>query len=67
MFELMEIQDACVALFEESLTPMESAHQLQPNRFETLKGLMTIHYALNQSDESDRYREEIDRLNRNRP
>jgi len=67
MFELMEIQDVCVALFEQSLTPMQLAHELQPKRFETLKGLMTIHYALNQGDESEGYRKQIERLNANRP
>ncbi|MDA0303947.1 MAG: hypothetical protein O3B45_06280 [Bacteroidetes bacterium] len=66
MFELMEIQDACVELFERSLAPMEAAHKLQPDRFETLKGLMTIHYALNQPEASDRYRKMIEALNENR-
>ncbi len=67
MFELMEIQDACVVLFERSLSPMEAAHQSQPDRFETLKGLMTIHYALNQPEASERYRKMIEGLNGNRP
>ena len=63
MFELMEIQDTCVALFEQALSPMESAHKVKPERFETLKGLMTIHYALNQPEASERYRRILDGLN----
>ena len=63
MFELMEIQDTCVALFEQALSPMESAHKVKPERFETLKGLMTIHYALNQPEESERYRKILQGLN----
>lgn len=62
MFQLMEIQDACVALFEQSLPPMEQAHAQRPDRLETLKGLMTIHYALSQKDESDAYRRQMEQL-----
>lgn len=62
MFQLMEIQDACVALFERSLPPMEQAHAQRPDRLETLKGLMTIHYALSQKDESDAYRRQMEQL-----
>lgn len=62
MFELMEIQDACVGLFETALVPMEMAHQQRPDRLETLKGLMTIHYALSQPDESDTYKRKIEAL-----
>ena len=67
MFELMEIQDACVVLFEQSLSPMKLAHDLQPERFEPLKGLMTIHYALNEQEASDFYRKKIDGLKPKRP
>ena len=61
MFELMEIQDACVGLFERALIPMERAHAMKPGRLETLKGLMTIHHALSQPEESERYRAAIQR------
>ncbi|MGY8940486.1 MAG: hypothetical protein ACKVJH_00485 [Flavobacteriales bacterium] len=67
MFELMEIQETCVGLFEQALPVMEAAHLLKPNRLETLKGLMTIHYALSQQEESSRYRDAIDRLIEKRP
>ena len=31
---------------------MEQAHQQRPGRLETLKGLMTVHYALSQPEAS---------------
>lgn len=66
MFELMEIQDGCITLFEQSLIPMQAAHAQQPNRLETLKGLMTLHYALSQKDESNQYRAQIEEILGNR-
>ena len=60
MFELMEIQDQCVALFESALQPMQQSYTQRPERLETLKGLMTIHYALSQKEESDMYRSKIE-------
>lgn len=66
MFELMEIQDMCIALFEQSLIPMQAAHAQEPDRLETLKGLMTLHYALSQKEESDRYRAQIEEILGNR-
>mgnify|MGYP006169507687 FL=1 len=66
MFELMEIQDVCVELFEQALRPMEEAHAQQPERLETLKGLMTLHYALSQKEESGRYKTQIERILSNR-
>lgn len=60
MFELMEIQDACVGMFEKALIPMQEAHQQRPNRLETLKGLMTVHYALSQPEASDVYKRQIE-------
>jgi hypothetical protein len=41
---------------------MQAAHALQPERLETLKGLMTVHRALSQLDESERYRVELERV-----
>lgn len=60
MFELMEIQDVCVGLFEQALVPMQQAHQQRPDRLETLKGLMTVHYALSQPEASDVYKRKIE-------
>ena len=62
MFELMEIQDVCIALFEESLPVMERAHAIQPRRLETLKGLMTIHHALSQPEASEKYRLQLEEV-----
>lgn len=56
MFELMEIQDICVLLFQEALEPMLEAHNMERNRMETLKGLMTIYRALSQNEESEKYK-----------
>ncbi|MBL6865524.1 MAG: hypothetical protein ISQ97_00340 [Flavobacteriales bacterium] len=66
MFELMEIQDGCIDLFERALRPMQAAHAQQPNRLETLKGLMTLHYALSQKTASDAYRAQIEQILGNR-
>lgn len=65
MFELMEIQDACVGLFEEALPIMQRAHDQQPDRPETLKGLMTIHHALGQDELSNRYKVDLEKVLRN--
>ncbi|PCJ80333.1 MAG: hypothetical protein COA49_08850 [Bacteroidetes bacterium] len=59
MFELMEIQDVCVDLFERSLNPMLSAHKMDPHRLETLKGLMTIYKALSDDSESEKYQKAL--------
>jgi tetratricopeptide (TPR) repeat protein len=56
MFELMEIQDACVELFEKALNPMLAAHRMSSERKETLKGLVTIYKALSNEEESDKYK-----------
>ena len=60
MFELMEIQDACVELFEKALNPMLAAHRMSPERKETLKGLVTIYKALSNDDESDKYKRALE-------
>ncbi len=59
MFELMEIQDVCVALFQRSLDPMLAAHKMDPHRLETLKGLMTIYKALSEDSESEKYKQSL--------
>ena len=60
MFELMEIQDACVELFEKALNPMLAAHRMSPERKETLKGLVTIYKALSNEVESDKYKRALE-------
>jgi len=39
---------------------MQQSYTQRPERLETLKGLMTIHYALSQKEESDMYRSKIE-------
>ena len=46
----------CVLLFQEALDPMLAAHNMERNRMETLKGLMTIYRALSQNEESEKYK-----------
>lgn len=60
MFELMEIQDACVELFEKALNPMLAAYRMSPERKETLKGLVTIYKALSNEEESDKYKRALE-------
>lgn len=60
MFELMEIQDACVELFEKALNPMLAAHRMSTERKETLKGLVTIYKALSNEEESDKYKRALE-------
>ena len=62
MFELMEIQDACVELFEKALNPMLAAHSMFPERKETLRGLMTIYKALSNEEESDKYQRALEEV-----
>lgn len=62
MFELMEIQDACVALFEKALNPMLSAHAMFPKRKETLKGLTTIYRALSNEQQSEKYKRDLEEV-----
>ena len=60
MFELMEIQDACVELFEKALNPMLAAHRMSSERKETLKGLVTIYKALSNEEESEKYKRALE-------
>ena len=60
MFELMEIQDACVELFEQALNPMLAAHRMSSERKETLKGLVTIYKALSNEEESEKYKRALE-------
>jgi tetratricopeptide (TPR) repeat protein len=62
IFELMLIQDECLDLFRLSLPFMKKAHDLRPERKETLYGLMAIYRALNDYEKSDFYLGEIERL-----
>jgi len=54
--ELIQIQRECVVYFNKELPFMEKAEAIQPNRVETLKGLMFIHRALNDFDKYLEYK-----------
>lgn len=62
IFELLAIQDECVVLFKMALPYMEKAHSQNPERVETLKGLMAIHRALSNHQKSEAYRSELHRI-----
>ena len=60
--ELMRIQAECVHYFQRSLLPMEAAYVLNPKKLSTLNGLMIIHRALEQREESARFQAELEAL-----
>lgn len=62
LHELMRIQSECVQFFKRALDPMQSAYALNPKKARTLNGLMIIHRALEQREESDRFRVELEAL-----
>lgn len=59
IFELLRIQDECVVLFQLALPYMTKAHAQDPDRVETLKGMMAIHRALSNRDTSDQFRAQL--------
>ncbi|MCI5054815.1 MAG: hypothetical protein MRY83_01835, partial [Flavobacteriales bacterium] len=56
------IQDTCVELFKKALPYMSKAYELNPKRPETLHGLSGIYFSLNIPDLSDRYKKELEML-----
>ncbi len=50
IFELIRIQDECVALFKQALPYMRKANELKPDHRSTLSGLMAIHRSLSEDD-----------------
>jgi len=59
IFELLLIQDECIQLFKKSLPYMIKAHKQNPQRKETLIGLMAIYRALNEYEKSELYKETL--------
>lgn len=59
IFELLRIQDECVVLFQLALPYMAKAHAEDPERVETLKGMMAIHRALSNRTISDQFRTQL--------
>ncbi|NNE54463.1 MAG: hypothetical protein HKN32_00485 [Flavobacteriales bacterium] len=56
IYELLVIQEECITLFKSSLPYMLKAHEYDPERKETLIGLMAIYRALNDYELSDKYK-----------
>ena len=57
--EILAINESSRALFERALPWFEQADVLQPNRPETLRGLMIVHHALFHPEQEDAYRNKI--------
>jgi len=62
IFELIVLQDECITLFKASLPYMLKAYGINPERMETLKGLMAIHLALGEDAKAEFFKNEIERL-----
>jgi len=60
--QLMQVQAACVEHFRAALQPMEAAYALNSNKASTVNGLMIMHRALEQRDESERFKRELEAL-----
>ena len=54
---LRQIQEVSREFFLQALPYMTKAHQLNPKRKETILGLESIHYSLQDVEESERYRQ----------
>ena len=62
MLALMEIQEKTVEIFRQSLPFMEKAYQLNPQKKQTLIGLMGIYYSLNDNTKSTEIKAKLDSL-----
>lgn len=62
IFELIVIQEECIQLFKLSLPYMLKAHAQNPQRRETLVGLMAIYRALNEDELSNQYKDNLTQL-----
>jgi len=54
--EIFSIQERSASQFRQALPWFEKSNALQPNRPETLRGLMIVHHALFDDEEAGRYR-----------
>lgn len=59
--EMFAIQDESTEFFRQALPWFEQANVLQPNRPETLKGLMIVHHALLDDEASEMYRARLEK------
>jgi hypothetical protein len=62
IFELILIQEKCVALFKKALPYMLQAHASDPNGKAALKGLVAIYKSLSDDESADQYQQELERL-----
>lgn len=62
IFELIRIQDECIALFKQALPYMRNAHRLQPEHRKTLGGLMAIYRSLSDNLQAQSYQEQLETL-----
>ena len=60
--EMIAMQEQSAAFFEQALPWFERANELQPNRPETLRGLMIVHYALQDNDASEAFRVQLENV-----
>ena len=60
--EILAINESSRALFERALPWFEQADVLQPNRPETLRGLMIVHHALFHPEQEEAYRVQLEKV-----
>ena len=58
--EIFSIQERSAAYFRQALPWFEQSNALQPNRPETLRGLMIVHHALFDDEQANRYRDALE-------
>jgi tetratricopeptide (TPR) repeat protein len=62
IFELIQIQDECVALFKQALPYMRKAHEVQPEHRKTLGGLMAIYRSLSDDAQAALFQKQLEEL-----
>lgn len=63
LFELEMLQEQMVQLFRQSLPFMKKAYDLNPKRRETIEGLQGIYISLNDFQQSQIYKKQLESLN----
>jgi TPR repeat protein len=62
LLELTMLQDQLFEIFRTSLPFMKKAHDLNPNRRETLTGLQGIYFSMNDAEKSELFKKKIEAL-----
>lgn len=65
IFDLIRIQDECVALFKLALPYMRKAHEIKPEHKKTLGGLMAIHRSLSDDEQAELFQAQLEELIKN--